>query len=46
MREASVVGFITMTRSGADGLMAPRFASINDRPIAEIERKFRWLRPT
>lgn len=26
----------------ADGLMAVRHASINDMPIAETERKFRW----
>lgn len=26
----------------ADGLMALRFASINERPIKETERKFRW----
>lgn len=26
----------------ADGLMALRFASINEHPIAEEERKFRW----
>ena len=26
----------------AEGLMARRFASINDLPIAESERKFRW----
>ncbi len=26
----------------AEGLMQRRFASINDRPIAEDERKFRW----
>ena len=26
----------------AEGLMQRRFASINDRPIAEVERKFRW----
>ena len=25
-----------------DGLMQRRFASINDLPIAEVERKFRW----
>jgi len=25
-----------------EGLMARRFASINDLAIAEIERKFRW----
>lgn len=29
----------------AHGLMARRFASINDQPIAEAERKFRWERP-
>jgi hypothetical protein len=29
----------------ADGLMQRRFASINDLPIAEAERKFRWERP-
>jgi len=29
----------------ASGLMQRRFASINDRPIAETERKFRWERP-
>lgn len=27
---------------GADGLMVRRYASINDRPILESERKFRW----
>jgi nuclear transport factor 2 (NTF2) superfamily protein len=27
---------------GADGLMRNRFASINDLPIAEEHRKFRW----
>jgi len=27
---------------GADGLMRNRFASINDLPIAEEDRKFRW----
>jgi len=27
----------------ADGLMALRFASINEHPITEAERKFRWL---
>lgn len=26
----------------ADGLMARRIASINEHPIAEVERKFRW----
>ncbi len=26
----------------AQGLMAVRHASINDRPIAELDRKFRW----
>ena len=26
----------------ADGLMQRRYASINDLPIAEVERKFRW----
>jgi len=26
----------------ADGLMHRRYASINERPIAEIDRKFRW----
>ena len=26
----------------ADGLMEQRFASINDRPIAEADRKFHW----
>jgi nuclear transport factor 2 (NTF2) superfamily protein len=26
----------------AEGLMQHRFASINDLPIAEHERKFRW----
>lgn len=26
----------------ADGLMAFRYASINDRPISDSERKFRW----
>lgn len=29
----------------ADGLMQRRFASINDLPIAEPDRKFRWTRP-
>lgn len=29
----------------ADGLMQRRFASINDVPITEAERKFRWARP-
>ena len=29
-------------RSDDDGLMAARFASINERPIAEAERQFRW----
>jgi hypothetical protein len=29
----------------ANGLMQRRFASINDLPIAESERKFRWERP-
>jgi len=29
----------------ANGLMQRRFASINDLPIAEVERKFRWERP-
>jgi nuclear transport factor 2 (NTF2) superfamily protein len=29
----------------ADGLMARRFASINDLPIAETDRKFHWERP-
>lgn len=29
----------------ASGLMQRRFASINDVPIAESERKFRWERP-
>jgi nuclear transport factor 2 (NTF2) superfamily protein len=29
----------------ADGLMQRRFASINDLPILETERKFRWERP-
>ena len=28
----------------ADGYMAKRYASINDQPIAELERKFRWER--
>ena len=28
----------------ADGYMAKRYASINDQPIAESERKFRWER--
>lgn len=28
----------------ANGLMARRFASINDQPIAESDRKFRWER--
>ncbi|MGH8046513.1 MAG: DUF1348 family protein, partial [Chthoniobacterales bacterium] len=28
----------------AQGLMAKRFASINDQPIAEAGRKFRWAR--
>ena len=27
---------------GPDGLMVNRYASINDKPIAESERKFRW----
>jgi nuclear transport factor 2 (NTF2) superfamily protein len=27
-----------------NGLMQRRFASINDQPIAELERKFRWER--
>ena len=27
------------------GYMRRRFASINDQPIAEFERKFRWERP-
>lgn len=27
---------------GPDGLMRQRFASINDLPIAEMDRKFRW----
>lgn len=27
-----------------NGLMAKRYASINDQPIAEAERKFRWER--
>jgi nuclear transport factor 2 (NTF2) superfamily protein len=26
-----------------DGLMARRIASINEHPIAEVDRKFRWL---
>ena len=26
----------------AQGLMAVRHASINDRPMAEVDRKFRW----
>jgi len=30
----------------ANGLMQRRFASINDLPISEGERKFRWERPT
>ncbi len=29
----------------ANGLMQRRFASINDLPIKETERKFRWERP-
>ncbi len=29
----------------ANGLMQRRFASINDLPITETERKFRWERP-
>jgi nuclear transport factor 2 (NTF2) superfamily protein len=29
-------------RVDADGLMAARFASINEHPIAEAERHFRW----
>jgi hypothetical protein len=29
-------------RFDADGLMAARFASINEHPIAEAERHFRW----
>ncbi len=29
----------------ADGLMAHRYASINDQPIAESDRKFHWKRP-
>jgi nuclear transport factor 2 (NTF2) superfamily protein len=29
-----------------DGTMARRYASINDQPIAEIDRKFRWDRST
>ncbi len=29
-----------------NGLMMCRFASINDLPIAESDRKFRWERPT
>jgi nuclear transport factor 2 (NTF2) superfamily protein len=29
----------------ANGLMQRRFASINDQPITEAERKFRWERP-
>ncbi|WP_213954965.1 MULTISPECIES: nuclear transport factor 2 family protein [unclassified Variovorax] len=28
----------------AQGLMAKRYASINDQPIAEADRKFRWAR--
>ncbi|MGN5478542.1 DUF1348 family protein [Cupriavidus basilensis] len=28
--------------SGDDGLMVNRYASINDMPIKESERKFRW----
>ncbi len=27
----------------ADGLMAVRYASINEQPIAEVERQFRWV---
>ena len=27
----------------AEGLMEVRFASINEHPITEVERKFRWL---
>jgi len=30
----------------ANGLMQRRFASINDVPITEADRKFRWERPT
>jgi uncharacterized protein len=30
----------------SNGLMQRRFASINDLPITEAERKFRWSRPT
>ena len=30
----------------ANGLMQRRFASINDLPISEAARKFRWDRPT
>jgi nuclear transport factor 2 (NTF2) superfamily protein len=30
----------------ANGLMQRRFASINDVPITEAQRKFRWERPT
>jgi len=29
-------------RFDADGLMAMRFASTNEHPIAEAERQFRW----
>lgn len=29
----------------ADGLMQHRIASINDLPIAELDRKFRWTSP-
>ena len=29
----------------ANGLMHRRYASINDQPISEAERKFRWERP-
>lgn len=30
----------------ANGLMHRRYASINDQPITEAERQFRWERPT
>lgn len=29
----------------AEGYMSQRYASINDQPISEIDRKFRWERP-
>lgn len=29
-----------------EGLMARRYASINDLPITEADRKFRWSRPS